>query len=71
MKLTPGNWRCRDEGDLIAGFGEANLFKYLNGKFELRGGTAADRAEAKAWCSLFVREALAACTPAPSPPPRN
>ena len=63
MKLHPSNWRFRDEGNLIAGFGEANLFKYLNGKFELRGGTAADRAEAKQWCSRFMREAVAACTP--------
>ena len=64
MKLTPRNWRFRDEGDLIAGFGEANLFKYLNGKFELRGGTDTDRAEAKQWCSQFMLGAAAACSPA-------
>jgi hypothetical protein len=63
MKLNRLAWRFRDEGDLIAGFGEANLFKYLNGKFELRGGTSADRAEAKDWCSLFMRDAVAACQP--------
>jgi hypothetical protein len=29
----------KDEGDLIAGWGEAQLISYLDGKVVLRGGT--------------------------------
>ena len=45
MKLNPLSWSLPDEGDLIALFGNARLVKRLNGKFELLGGTDADRAE--------------------------
>ena len=54
MKLNPISWLLRDEGDLIALFGNARLVKRLNGKFELLGGTDADRTDAKEWCSLFL-----------------
>jgi len=37
-KLHPQNWRFRDKGELIAGFGEALVLKLLNGKFEPLGG---------------------------------
>ena len=57
--------RPRDGATKIAGWGDAHLIKKLNGKFELRGGTDAERAEARAWCSLFMRDALPVCTPAP------
>jgi len=50
--------RVRAEGELIASFGEARLVRYLNGKFELRGGTETDRSEAKEWCSLFLHGAV-------------
>jgi hypothetical protein len=60
MKLNPISWFLRDEGDLIALFGNARLVKRLNGKFELLGGTDADRAEAKEWCSLFLHAACVA-----------
>jgi len=63
MKLNSTSWLLRDEGNLIAMFGEARLFKKLNGKFELRGGTDADRADAKEWCSLFLHEAAFICSP--------
>jgi len=68
----------RDDGELIASFGDARLVKYLHGKFELRGGTDADRAQAREWCSLFLHGAVftssslrvhATATPH-SPPPR-
>jgi len=64
--------RHSDDATEIAGFGDAHLFKKLNGKLELRGGTDADRSEARQWCSMFLRDAVAACTPAPprpTPPP--
>ena len=48
----------RDEGELIAGWGEARLIRFLDGKTELRGGSENDRAEAKEWISLFWHEAV-------------
>ena len=36
----------------------ARLVRYLNGKFELLGGTDADRAQAREWCSLFLHDAV-------------
>ena len=46
------------DGELIASFGTARLVIQLNGKFQLLGGSAADRTEAKEWCSLFLHEAV-------------
>jgi hypothetical protein len=43
----------RDEGEVVASWGEAQLVKYLDGKTELRGGSEQDRAEAKEWMSMF------------------
>jgi len=63
MKINPISWFLRDEGDLIALFGNARLVKRLNGKFELLGGTDADRADAKEWCSLFLHEAVFVSSP--------
>jgi len=63
MKLNPISWFLRDEGDLITMFGNARLVKRLNGKFELLGGTDADRADAKEWCPLFLHEAVFVSTP--------
>ena len=48
----------KDEGEVVASWGEAQLIRYLNGKSELRGGSKADRAEAKEWMSLFWHEAV-------------
>jgi hypothetical protein len=48
----------KDEGELIAGWGEAQLIRYLDGKVELRGGTKEDRIEAREWISLFWHEAV-------------
>ncbi len=42
----------KDEGTLIASFGQAQLVKYLDGKYELRGGSKEDRLAAKEWISL-------------------
>jgi len=48
----------KDEGEVVASWGEAQLIRYLNGKSELRGGSKEDRAEAKEWMSLFWHEAV-------------
>jgi hypothetical protein len=50
----------RDDGDLIASFGDSRLVKHLNGKFELLGGSPGDRADAKEWGSRFLHEAAIA-----------
>jgi hypothetical protein len=48
----------KDEGELIASWGEARLIRYLHGKTELRGGSDQDRAAAREWMSLFWHEAV-------------
>jgi hypothetical protein len=48
----------KDEGELIASWGEARLIKYLDGHVELRGGSNQDRAEAREWISMFWHEAV-------------
>lgn len=63
MKLNLLARLKQDEGELIAGFGEARLMKKLNGKFVLLGGSRDDRAAAREWCSMFLRDAVFACTP--------
>ncbi len=54
---------CKDEGEVVAGWGEARLIKYLDGKLELRGGSRDDRIAAKEWISLFWHEAVVSCSP--------
>ncbi len=48
----------RDEGELIASWGEARLIKYLDRRSVLKGGSKEDRAEAREWISLFWREGM-------------
>ncbi len=48
----------RDDGQVIAVFGQARLLKYYTGKLELRGGSREDRQAAKEWISLFMHEAV-------------
>jgi hypothetical protein len=48
----------KDEGEVMARWGEAQLIRYLDGKTELRGGSEQERAEAKEWMSLFWHEAV-------------
>jgi hypothetical protein len=55
LKFSPP---YKDEGEVIAAWGQAQLIKYLDGKTELRGGSAQDRAEAREWMSLFWGEAV-------------
>jgi hypothetical protein len=48
----------KDEGEVMASWGEARLIKYLDGKTELRGGSDQDRAEAREWMALFWHEVV-------------
>ncbi|MGH7967255.1 MAG: hypothetical protein ACREIC_00865 [Limisphaerales bacterium] len=59
MKIK--NWfvLLRDEGEMIARFGQARLMRRLNGRVELVGGTSEDRIEAREWISIFFHEIVA------------
>ena len=57
MKLTT-LFTGRDEGEVLAYFGQARLLKRLDGKLELVGGTEEDRTSAREWISMFFHEAL-------------
>jgi hypothetical protein len=46
----------KDEGEVIASFGQAQLVKYLDGKCELQSGSKEDRLAAKEWISMFWHE---------------
>lgn len=48
---------------VIAAFGNAQLVRHNDGRYELRGGSAAEYTDAKEWISLFLHEAVV------SPPP--
>jgi hypothetical protein len=39
----------KDEGEVIAAWGQAQLVKYLDGKLELKGGSKEDRLSAHEW----------------------
>jgi hypothetical protein len=46
----------KDEGEVIASFGQAKPVKYLNDKYELRGGSKEERLQAMKWISMFLRD---------------
>ena len=46
----------KDEGEVVAGWGEAQLIRYLDRKTELRGGSKEGRLAAQEWISLFWHE---------------
>ncbi|HYG34356.1 MAG TPA: hypothetical protein VEC99_06205 [Clostridia bacterium] len=56
MKLSKYFPEFKDEGEIIATFGQAKLVKYLDGKLELKGGSNEDRTAAKEWISLFMHD---------------
>lgn len=58
MKIRNYFPRFRDEGEVIAGFGTARLVRYLDGKYELQGGSRDDRIAAHEWISLFCHEVV-------------
>jgi hypothetical protein len=47
-----------DRGEVVAGWGQAQLIKYLDGKVELKGGSKEDRLAAQEWMSLFWHEGV-------------
>ena len=55
MKFFP---LFRDEGELIASWGEARLIRYLDGKLVLKGGSKEDRQTAHEWISMFLNDAV-------------
>jgi hypothetical protein len=46
------------DGEVIAIFGEARLIKTVDFKYELRGGSEGDHAEAQEWISLFMHDVV-------------
>jgi hypothetical protein len=48
----------KDEGEVVAWFGDAKLIRFLDGKMELRGGSNDDRTAAREWLSMFWHEAV-------------
>jgi hypothetical protein len=55
MKFFPP---FRDEGEVVAAWGEAQVIKCRDGQTELREGSEQDRAEATEWISLFWHEGV-------------
>jgi hypothetical protein len=55
MKFFPP---FKDEEEVVAAWGEAQLIRYLDGKTELRGGSKEDQLAAQEWISLFWHEAV-------------
>ena len=51
------SYNRRNEGKVIASFGEAHLLRKCDGKFELRGGSRSERQAAREWVSFFKHEA--------------
>jgi hypothetical protein len=48
----------RDEGEVMASWGEAQLIKYLDGRLVLKGGSKEDRITAREWISMFLNDAV-------------
>src|SRR6185295_6367214 len=59
----------RNEGERVASFGAAELIRHHNGRWELRGGSPAERAAAREWSSLFQHEATFPSAPSPATAP--
>ncbi len=55
MKFFPP---FKDEGEVIASWGDAQLIKYLDGKLVLKGGSKEDRIAAREWISMFLSDAV-------------
>ena len=57
-------------GEVIASFGDAQLIKKPDRRYELVGGTEADRAEAEKWISMFMKyDAVQGSAHRPEPRP--
>ncbi len=53
----------KGDGEIIAGWGRAELVKHSNGTYELRGGSAEDHTAAQEWISLFMHEIVVRSRP--------
>ena len=58
MKLRNFLMEFKDDGEVIASFGQAQLVKYLDGKYKLSGGSTDDRQAAKEWISMFCHDVV-------------
>jgi len=56
LKYLLESWLVR--GEVVACFGTARLVKQPEGRFQLVGGSEAERSEAREWVSLFLHEAV-------------
>jgi hypothetical protein len=54
-----------NHGEVIAGWGDARLIRRPDGRHQLVGGTAEDRAAAREWISLFAHDIVLALDPPP------
>ncbi len=43
-----------NQGEVIAGWGNARLIRHLDGRYRLAGGTDEDQAVVREWVSLFA-----------------
>jgi hypothetical protein len=64
MKMNFRRLNHASNVSIIAVFGAAQLVKHGDGRYELRGGSAADHRDAREWISLFLHEAVVSL-PAP------
>jgi hypothetical protein len=48
----------KDEGEVVASWGEARLIRYLDGKLVLKGGAKEDRLAAYEWISMLLNDAV-------------
>jgi hypothetical protein len=48
----------KDEGEVTASWGEAQLINYLDGKLVLKCGSKEDRIAAKEWISMFLNDVV-------------
>jgi len=58
MKLRNPIHLFSDEGEVLAQFGQAALIRKTDGKWQLRGGSRADRLTAREWISLFKHDVV-------------
>jgi len=59
MRIKKYHWfTLENAGETLAFFGKARLIRKFDGRHELIGGTANDRATAREWCSLFAPDVV-------------
>ena len=57
----------KDEGEVMASWGEARLIKYVDGKLVLNVGSKEDRIAAREWISMFLNDAVVREGDGPAP----